>query len=93
MLFNFSNNFVGFNLKLNSYYRVWHPGMWIFISTLQKFHQSVLADIVDINQGKEIHPPRKVWQNAEARKKRVVTAFDHRQYIQFLENVADTLIL
>jgi hypothetical protein len=67
--------------------------MWIFIMVLKEFHKSVEADIIDVQQGKEIHKPRQVWFKAEQRKREVVRAYTPGDYIAFLKNVADTLIL
>jgi len=60
---------------------------------LKKFILSIESDIADIQAGKEIHKPRKVWVNIEARKKRIVAAYVPGQYIPYLQNVADSLIL
>uniref|UniRef100_A0A914CN65 Uncharacterized protein n=1 Tax=Acrobeloides nanus TaxID=290746 RepID=A0A914CN65_9BILA len=40
-----------------------------------------------------IHKPRQVWFKAEQRKREVVRAYTPGDYIAFLKNVADTLIL
>ena len=36
-----------------------------FIMVLKEFHKSVEADIIDVQQGKEIHKPRQVWFKVE----------------------------
>jgi hypothetical protein len=64
-----------------------------YIKVLKEFHKSVEADIIDVQQGKEIHKPRQVWFKAEQRKREVVRAYTQGDYIAFLKNVADTLIL
>ena len=60
---------------------------------LKQFHKSIEADYADIRAGKEIHKPRNVWVAVENRKKRIFEAYTPGNYIEFLENMAGSLIL
>uniref|UniRef100_A0A914EH73 Uncharacterized protein n=1 Tax=Acrobeloides nanus TaxID=290746 RepID=A0A914EH73_9BILA len=64
-----------------------------FIMVLKEFHKFVAADIINVQQGKEIHKFRQVWLKAKQRKREIVHAYTPGDYIAFLKNVTDTLTL
>uniref|UniRef100_A0A914E583 MULE transposase domain-containing protein n=1 Tax=Acrobeloides nanus TaxID=290746 RepID=A0A914E583_9BILA len=87
-----NNSVEGYNHKLNNHFRVSHPPLWDFINGLKKFHESIEADLFDLNAGKDIHKPRPVWEHVEARKRHIVQRYDRAKWQQFLESMADTML-
>uniref|UniRef100_A0A914DF60 Transposase n=1 Tax=Acrobeloides nanus TaxID=290746 RepID=A0A914DF60_9BILA len=87
-----NNSVEGYNHKLNNHFRVSHPPLWDFINGLKKFHESIEADLFDLNAKKDIHKPRPVWEHIEARKRHIVQRYDRAKWQQFLESMADTML-